>query len=141
VASTSPPHHQKSLSAKVLFEPVPIIAPPADYVVDLPVSLEVLAKRRLQRFLERETDQRALDGLLTESFCSANVNRLPLDGLPTDDPTTVDGRFEWEKILGMGKERRLNAINWILDVCPFQFIMCDLFISLVGYARGLSTRC
>lgn len=120
VAPTSPPH-KKSLSEKVLFEPVPIIAPPADYVVGLPISLEILAKRRLQRFLERETDQRAQD----------------LDGLPTDDPTRVDSYFEWEKILGMGKERRLNAINWILDVCPFQFIMCDMFISLVGYARGL----
>jgi hypothetical protein len=102
---------------------VPIIAPPADYVVDLPISPEILAKRRLQRFLERETNQRALDGLLTESFCSESVNRLPLDDLLTDDPTTVDSHLEWEKILGMGKERRLNAINWILDVCLFQFMM------------------
>jgi len=122
VASTSPPH-QKSLSVKVLFEPVPIIAPPADYVVDLPISPELLAKRRLQRFLERETDQRALDGLLTESFCSENANRLPLDDFPKDDPTTVDSHLEWEKILSMGKERRLNAINWILDVGLFQFMM------------------
>ena len=50
-------------SARPLMDPVPIIAPPHDYVPRLPLSAETLAKIRLGKFLEREGRGREKDGL------------------------------------------------------------------------------
>ena len=54
---------KSAASARPLIDPVPVIAPPHDYVPRLPLSSGTLSKNRLGKFLEREGRRREKDGL------------------------------------------------------------------------------
>jgi len=102
---------------KAIPYPVPVIAPPENLVVGLPVSAESLAIMRVRKFLERELDQRAVEGLSPDLFyAGANAMILKVDVDPLGAHRTKKCSF-WEISLGIGRERRLKAINWLLSVC------------------------
>lgn len=48
--------------------PVPIIAPPVDYVASLPQSAELLAKARISAFIDRDKSLRLRDGLFPDTL-------------------------------------------------------------------------
>lgn len=132
-------------SARSHRSPVPIIAPPADYVPRLPLSAETLAKIRLGKFLEREGRGREKDGF---PVCGLEYPRVPraMDsgdedqedsdgeefgireesiewkvvlgiGQHTREEFGVRGELiEWEVAFGIGQYAREEAIDWILDV-------------------------
>ena len=104
-------------SARPLMDPVPIIAPPHDYVPRLPLSSETLAKIRLGKFLEREGRGREKDGLpVSGSFvCWADSDSEDSED-SKEDPEDL---IEWEVALGIGQHAREEVIDWILDVCLF----------------------
>ena len=101
--------------------PVPIIAPPIDYVPKLPPTPETLAKIRLRRYLEREVEGRELDGLpidIAHNLPSSRMrNFVDEDEFHHISESEFDDlATEWEAILGLGKKRRESVVNWLLDV-------------------------
>jgi hypothetical protein len=102
---------------KVLPHPVPIIAPPENHVVGSPVSAEGLAVLRVKKFLERELDQRAVEGRTADFFhAGTNAINMTIDADSPGAHRTIRCSF-WEDALGIGKQRRLKVINWLLNVC------------------------
>ncbi|TFK63164.1 hypothetical protein BDN72DRAFT_882234 [Pluteus cervinus] len=83
--------------------PVPIIAPPADYIASLPLSPASESKVRLRRLMEREDHSRTSDGL--GSSYSQQDNAL-------------SSTRSWERRLGIGKLTRKEILLWILEVLP-----------------------
>ena len=67
----------------------------------------------MNRFLQREAEQRKIDGL------SAGISYHPPGWLFDDYSSAESVDSEWEIALGIDKRRRLDAINWILDVSHF----------------------
>jgi len=101
---------------KALPYPVPIVAPPENHVVGPPISAESLAVIRIRKFLERELDQRAAEGL-SPDLLYAGTNSM--SSLVDVGPLGAHRRKTcsiWEGVLGIGKERRLKAIHWLLSV-------------------------
>ena len=99
-------------------DPVPIIAPPHDYVPRLPLSAETLAKIRLGKFLEREGRAREKDGLPVNGWGCPSVSRM-VDSDEEDGEDSEEDRddlIEWEMALGIGQRAREEVIDWILDV-------------------------
>lgn len=106
-------------SPRPLRGPVPIIAPPLDYVPKLPLSAETLAKIRLGKFLEREGRGRERDGL------PVGKRERPMSGVvDSDDKYEGNSKefgdreesIEWEVALGIGQRAREEVVDWILDV-------------------------
>ena len=119
----SPPkaRGKASASARPLMEPVPIIAPPHDYVPRLPLSAETLAKIRLGKFLEREGRGREKDGLPVSGWESQFMSWV-VDSDEEDEEDSKENRedlIEWEVALGIGQRAREEVIDWILDVRLF----------------------
>ncbi|KIM43949.1 hypothetical protein M413DRAFT_25456 [Hebeloma cylindrosporum] len=114
--------------------PVPIIAPPLDYVPKLPPTPETLAKIRLRRYLERETEGRESDGLpleISHNRLSSKENNFVDEGefrrvaeRGFDDPVT-----EWEALLGLGRKRRESVVNWLLDVTSLRLSLLSSLTS------------
>ena len=118
---------KKVASTRPLSEPVPIIAPPHDYVSRLPLSAETLAKIRLGKFLEREGRGREKDGLPVYVWeCPAVPWAVDLDLEDEEQLAVRENLIEWEVALGIGQRAREEVIDWILDVrlfyCPIRFI-------------------
>jgi hypothetical protein len=104
-------------SARPLIDPVPIIAPPHDYVPRLPLSAETLAKIRLGKFLEREGRGREKDGLPVSGWECPFVSWVDSDsGNEEDSKEDREDLIEWEVALGIGQRAREEVIDWILDV-------------------------
>ena len=109
-------------SAGQLIDPVPIIAPPHDYVPRLPLSAETLAKIRLGKFLEREGRGREKDGLPISGRELPFVSWVVDSDEDEDDEDSKEDRedfIEWEVALGIGQRAREEVIDWILDVRLF----------------------
>ncbi|KAF9527481.1 hypothetical protein CPB83DRAFT_398001 [Crepidotus variabilis] len=102
---------------KALPNPVPIIAPPIGYEPGLPLSEEICSRLRVNRFLERDSRRRQLDGFL-QSFTPVDRTVQEVGAGSSLGEFARDARAVWEDRLGLGSVRRLNAINWILDVTP-----------------------
>jgi hypothetical protein len=101
-------------------DPVPIIAPPHDYVPRLPLSSETLAKIRLGKFLEREGRGREKDGLPVSSWECSFASLAESDEEDEEDSKeNREDSIEWEVALGIGQHAREEIIDWILDVCLF----------------------
>jgi hypothetical protein len=118
------PRGKAAASARPLIDPVPIIAPPHDYVPRLPLSAETLAKIRLGKFLEREGRGREKDGLPVSGwerpFVSWVVDSDEDEGEDEEDSKEDREDFiEWEVALGIGQRAREEVIDWILDVRLF----------------------
>ncbi|KAF8797634.1 hypothetical protein BYT27DRAFT_7237189 [Phlegmacium glaucopus] len=110
-------------SPRPLRHPVPIIAPPLDYVPKLPLSAETLAKIRLGKFLEREGRGREKDGLPVSGWERPPSGVVGSDDDGSDDDeeefgAREDEMIEWELALGIGQRAREEVIDWILDVTP-----------------------
>ncbi|KAK1219035.1 hypothetical protein PQX77_018263 [Marasmius sp. AFHP31] len=79
--------------------PVPIIAPPIDWIPQFPLSTETQAKKRVERFREREVRLREVDKL----------------DLFMDDGTLLSwGGF------GIDQDVAEEMLEWILEILPFQ---------------------
>ena len=108
-------------SERPLIDPVPIIAPPHDYVPRLPLNAETLAKIRLGKFLEREGRGREKDGLPISGWECPFVSWVA-DSDSEDEEDSKEGLenlIEWEVALGIGQRAREEVIDWILDVHLF----------------------
>jgi len=119
------PYRQKTPSTKGLRMAVPIIAPPADHITGMTINSETLAKSRLKKYLERERDLMFADGLPSGPlFCKGGKAVLQADNtVEVSESIIIQSQDLWEVALGIGKEKRLRVINWILGVGSFQF--CD----------------
>ena len=106
-------------SARPFMDPVPIIAPPHDYVPRLPLSSETLAKIRLGKFLEREGRGREKDGLPVSSWGCSITSCAESDEDEEECEEDRDDLIEWEVALGIGQHAREEVIDWILDVRLF----------------------
>ncbi|KAF8625452.1 hypothetical protein AX17_006853 [Amanita inopinata Kibby_2008] len=89
---------------------VPIIAPPRDLVARLPQSIEMVAKMRICRFLQREVVSRETDGLAT---CHVQEREKE-----TVDEQILQSRQKdlWERLLNIGQLLREDVIDWLLNV-------------------------
>ena len=115
----APPKARRKAAATAtpLIDPVPIIAPPHDYVPRLPLSSETLAKIRLGKFLEREGRGREKDGLPVSGWECPSTSRADSD--EEDSKEDREDLIEWEAALGIGQHTREEVIDWILDVRLF----------------------
>lgn len=95
----------------LVYPPVPIIAPPADYVAPLPLSRDASAKVRIQHLIDRERKTRRDDGL-------GNTDRMT--------------RSCWEQLLGIGRDSRRSVINWLLEV-PLFFLRFSSATHWLGF--------
>jgi hypothetical protein len=122
----APPKARKKAgaSARPLMDPVPIIAPPHDYVPRLPLSAETLAKIRLGKFLEREGRGREKDGLPVSGWDCPFVSCLVDSDEEDDNNEDRENLIEWEAALGIGQRAREEVIDWILDVRLFSWPIC-----------------
>ena len=107
-------------SARPLRDPVPIIAPPHDYIPKLPLSAETLAKIRLGKFLDREGRGREKDGLPMSGWDCPPVSwSVDSDSEDEEQFGVQENLIEWEVALGIGQRARQEVIDWILDVRLF----------------------
>ena len=70
---------------------------------------------RVKKFLERELDQRSVEGLSTGFFNPGTSTSSSADFLED-----FRGSSFWDDALGIGRDARLRAINWLLNVCCLQ---------------------
>ena len=118
-------------SARPFMDPVPIIAPPHDYVPRLPLSSETLAKIRLGKFLEREGRGREKDGLPISGWGCSLTSWAESDEEDEEDcKEDQEDLIEWEVALGIGQHAREEIINWILDVHLFSQTICSTLMTL-----------
>ncbi len=103
---------------------VPIVAPPADHVIGISINSETLAKSRLKKYLKREQDLRLADGLLSDPLLchGRKAGHHALIGLGDSESISMRSQDMWEIALGIGKERRLRVIDWILGVGSFSIL-------------------
>lgn len=111
-----------SARRKVLCHPVPVIAPPIDYAGGLSVSPESLAITRLKRFLERESDQRSVEGFSADLLYSGTGDVSMIDS----PALAADTCAFWEGALGIGGETRLKVVEWLLKVRCLSLITIDV---------------
>ena len=125
-------------STRPFRDPVPIIAPPHDYVPRLPLSAETLAKIRLGKFLEREGKGREKDGLPVSGWECPSAS-WAVDS-SSEDEEQFEESIEWEVALGIGQLAREEVIDWILDVrklYPPIPSCCSIFcLFVIGHASS-----
>ena len=116
------PYRPKTRSTKGLEMAVPIVAPPADHITGMSINSETLAKLRLKRYLEREWDLTLADGLPSDPlFYQGRKAGHQAFTDNTSEVSVMQSRDLWEVALGIGKEKRLSVIDWILGVGSFRF--------------------
>lgn len=106
------PLRRGSARGKALFQPVPVIEPPKDYVGGSPISPESLAITRVKRFLQRELDQRSVEGFPADHL-HPGISSVSMIDSPALGATTC---AFWEGALGIGGETRLKVVKWFLNV-------------------------
>ena len=119
-------------------DPVPIIAPPHDYVPRLPLSAATLAKIRLGKFLEREGRGREKDGLPVGGRECSSVYLMAVSDDEDGEYSKEDREdlIEWEAALGIGQRAREEVIDWILDVRFFSLPICSILSILSFFFIG-----
>ncbi|KAF5319386.1 hypothetical protein D9619_008485 [Psilocybe cf. subviscida] len=100
---------------------VPIIAPPPGHMATFSLTAEQLAKQRLFALLDRECDGRERDSLYLRICRGPRCDSLPntrCNAHPCLESSRVHLASEWEAVLGLGRQDREEAVEWLLEAMP-----------------------
>jgi hypothetical protein len=116
-------------SRRVFETPVPIIAPPLGHSARFPLNAEQLAKQRLFSLFDREQDGRERDGLYLRIGQGPRGDSFSDTAPPCLESSRISLTSEWEAALGLGRQDREEAVEWLLEVTILLFYVYLVFYS------------